>query len=267
MRERKRRISLSKRAKEPKKKKRPYKPSSSKEDAMSSSVTSIADWQKRVAELVPSLSVAQARVLGLISYGIIQLDGCGLTRLCNGRAKIEQVPASRLRQRVREFYYEAQAKRGKKRREVDVQTCFGDLLAGILRNWQGKKELALALDASTLGKRFTSLSSERDVPGMWYPSSLDHHRSRTRGKLATVLGAAVATGGRGGAKGVEGDRAGRPRVVRGLALQRYPAARMAPVSARQLHDGLPSRGRGRLRTHWDTGTPQRSGVGRARGVE
>lgn len=102
---------------------------------MSSSVTSIADWQKRVAELLPSLSVAQARVLGLISYGIIQLDGCGLTRLCNGLAKIEQVPASRLRQRVREFYYEAQAKRGKKRREVDVQACFGDLLAGILRNW------------------------------------------------------------------------------------------------------------------------------------
>jgi hypothetical protein len=59
---------------------------------------------------------------------------------------------------VRAFYYEAQAKRGKKRREVDVQACFGDLLAGILRNWQGNKELALALDASTLGKRFTSLN-------------------------------------------------------------------------------------------------------------
>jgi hypothetical protein len=39
---------------------------------MSSSVTSIADWQKRVAELVPSLSKSQANVLGLISYGIIQ---------------------------------------------------------------------------------------------------------------------------------------------------------------------------------------------------
>ena len=83
---------------------------------MSSSVTSIADWQKRVAELVPSLSPSQAKALGLISYGIVLFDGCGMTRLCNGLGKVEQVPAGRLRQRLREFYYEAQAKRGKKRR-------------------------------------------------------------------------------------------------------------------------------------------------------
>ncbi len=125
---------------------------------MSSSVTSRADWQKRVAELVPSLSPSQAKVLGLISYGIVLFDGCGMTRLSNGLGKVEQVPAGRLRQRLREFYYEAEAKRGKKRREVDVRTCFGDLLAGILRDWHGEKTLALALDASTLGERFTSLN-------------------------------------------------------------------------------------------------------------
>src|SRR5713226_4234281 len=125
---------------------------------MSSSVPSIAEWQKRVAEVLPRLSKSQAKVLGLISYGMIMLDGCGLTRLSHGLGKIEEVPASRLRQRIREFYYEAEAKRGKKRREVDVQACFGDLLAAILRTWQGKKELALALDASSLGERFTSLN-------------------------------------------------------------------------------------------------------------
>jgi hypothetical protein len=111
-----------------------------------------------VRELLPSLSQAQANVLGLISYGIVMLDGCGLTRLSNGLGKIEEVPSSRQRQRLREFYYEAGAKRGKKRREVDVQDCFGDLLRGLLHHWQGKKELALALDASTLGERFTSLN-------------------------------------------------------------------------------------------------------------
>jgi hypothetical protein len=86
------------------------------------------------------------------------LDGCGITRLSHGLAKIEQGKASCLRQRIREFYYEAAAKRGKKRREVEVQTCFEDLLRGILRDWQGEKELALALDASTLGERFTVLN-------------------------------------------------------------------------------------------------------------
>jgi hypothetical protein len=85
-------------------------------------------------------------------------DGCGLTRLSNGLSKIEQVPAGRLRQRVREFYYEAQAKRGKKRRAVEVRACFGDLLAAILRDWHGEKRLSLALDASRLGDRFTVLN-------------------------------------------------------------------------------------------------------------
>src|SRR5436305_15205717 len=41
---------------------------------------------------------------------------------------------------------------------LDVQTCFGDVLRGVLRGWEGKKELALALDASTLGERFTVLN-------------------------------------------------------------------------------------------------------------
>jgi hypothetical protein len=125
---------------------------------MSSSVSSLALWQKRVGDLLPSLTKSQAMVLGQLSYGMVILNGCGMSRLSNGLAKIEQVPAQRLRQRLREFYYEAEAKRGKKRREVDVQTCFGDLLHGVLREWQGKQELALALDASTLGERFTVLN-------------------------------------------------------------------------------------------------------------
>jgi len=41
---------------------------------------------------------------------------------------------------------------------VDVQACFADLLRSVLRGWQGKKELAFSIDASTLGERFTVLS-------------------------------------------------------------------------------------------------------------
>jgi hypothetical protein len=114
--------------------------------------------QKRVGEMLPGLSRAEAQVLGLLSYGILLFNGCGMSRLSHGLAKIEQVPAERLRQRLREFCYEAQAKRGKKRREVKVEACFADLLRSVLRGWQGKKELALAMDASTLGERFTVLS-------------------------------------------------------------------------------------------------------------
>jgi Aspartokinases len=125
---------------------------------MSSSVASIAAWQKRVAELVPSVSSAHSHVLGLISFGIIMSNSSGLTCVSHELAKLEHVNADSMRQRIREFYYEAGAKRGKQRREVEVQTCFRDLLAGIVRNWQGEKKLALALDASTLGERFTVLN-------------------------------------------------------------------------------------------------------------
>jgi hypothetical protein len=125
---------------------------------MSSSVTSIAVLQKRVEEMLPSLSKAEAQVLGWLTYGILMLGKCGITGLSHGLAKIEQEPAERLRQRLREFCYEAEAKRGKKRREVDVVRCFPDLLRSILRGWEGKKELALAIDAMTLGERFTVLN-------------------------------------------------------------------------------------------------------------
>jgi hypothetical protein len=125
---------------------------------MSSSVTSIATLQKRVGEMLPSLSKAEAQVLGWLTYGILMLGKCGITALSHGLAKIEQVPAERLRQRLREFSYEAEAKRGKKRREVDVQRCFPDLLRSILRGWEGKKELALSIDAMTLDSRFTVLN-------------------------------------------------------------------------------------------------------------
>jgi hypothetical protein len=163
---------------------------------MSSSVASIALLQKRVAEMLPSLSKTEAMALGLLSYGILILNGCGITRLSNGLAKIEQVPAGRLRQRLREFYYEAGAKRGNKRREVDVQACFPDLLRSVLRGWQGKKELALAMDATTLGERFTVLSISVVYRGCGMPIAWKiiaamqegEWRSHWEGLLATLEG-------------------------------------------------------------------------------
>src|SRR5690242_3962607 len=70
---------------------------------MSSSVTSIATLQKRVEEMLPGLSKAEAQVLGWLTYGILMLGKCGMTALSHGLAKIEQEPAERLRQRLREF--------------------------------------------------------------------------------------------------------------------------------------------------------------------
>lgn len=125
---------------------------------MSSSVASIARWQAQIAELLPGLSKSQAGVLGFLSYAALLTRGSGLTRLSTWVAQVEQVPAGRMRQRLREFAYEAAAKRGNKRREVTVEACFPALLRGVLKGWDGPKELVLALDASTLGERFVTLN-------------------------------------------------------------------------------------------------------------
>jgi hypothetical protein len=62
-----------------------------------------------------------------------------------------------MRQRLREFSYEAGAKRGRKRRALAVTTCFAPLLRWVLSWWAGP-QLALALDASSLGERFVVLA-------------------------------------------------------------------------------------------------------------
>jgi hypothetical protein len=63
-----------------------------------------------------------------------------------------------LRQQLRESLYDAADKRGRQRRAVDVTLCFAPLLGWVLSWWASvEKRLALALDATTLGQRFTVL--------------------------------------------------------------------------------------------------------------
>ena len=49
--------------------------------------------------------------------------------------------------------------RGERRKDIDVTSCFAPLLCWVLSQWQpGEKKLALAMDATTLGQRFTVLA-------------------------------------------------------------------------------------------------------------
>jgi hypothetical protein len=61
-----------------------------------------------------------------------------------------------VRQQLREFCYEAKAKRGGPRQELQVESCFAPLLGWVLSWWEGT-QLALAVDATTLGQRFVVL--------------------------------------------------------------------------------------------------------------
>jgi hypothetical protein len=123
---------------------------------------------------------------------------CGTTHVSHWLAKHEGSSANTVRQRVREWYYEASAKRGQKRREIQVEEHFADLLAWVLEGWEGEKRLVIVLDATTLSERFTSLSvgvvlGGCLIPVAWYllpanqPGEWQTHWLR----LVELLGGAI----------------------------------------------------------------------------
>jgi hypothetical protein len=64
-----------------------------------------------------------------------------------------------LRQQLREWCYAAADKKGSQRCTLEPACCFGALLRWVLAWWPAEEHrLALALDASTLGERFTVLA-------------------------------------------------------------------------------------------------------------
>jgi len=81
---------------------------------------------------------------------------CALTAVSLFLAQGLERKPNTVRQQLREFCYEAKAKRGRPRQEVKVETCFAPLLAWVLSWWEGN-QLAFAVDATTLGQRFVVL--------------------------------------------------------------------------------------------------------------
>ena len=105
-----------------------------------------------------------------------------------------------MRQQLREWCYEAEAKRGDQRQAVDPQACFVPLLQWIVGQWQGTP-LALALEATTLGTRFTVLaisvvSRGCAMPVAWtiLPANQPHAWRREWLRLLRTLRPAIPTG-------------------------------------------------------------------------
>jgi hypothetical protein len=73
-------------------------------------------------------------------------------------------------QRLREWYLDADQKSGKKRRDLEVSTCFAPLLKWIVRFWKSeKRQLPLVMDATTLSTRWTILSISVVLSGCAIP--------------------------------------------------------------------------------------------------
>lgn len=117
----------------------------------------VTEWTTIIRTHLPQLSASQATVLALWSLGMVLARSCALTAVTVFLAVWLHRKEQTVRQQLREFCYEAEAKRGTQRQALAVEPCFVPLLRWVLSGWQGT-QLALALDATTLGLRFTVLA-------------------------------------------------------------------------------------------------------------
>jgi hypothetical protein len=119
----------------------------------------LSQWTAEVVSHLPHLSKPQAVVLALWSFGMVMVKSCGLTTVAVFLALLLGQPVGTLRQRLREWYWDAADKQGARRQELAVTTCFAPLLRWVLSWWPAQeKRLALALDASSLGQRLVVLA-------------------------------------------------------------------------------------------------------------
>ena len=120
-------------------------------------------WLTTIMQHLSPLSKPQATVLALWSFGMVLARSCALSAVSNLLAEGMQRNEQTVRQRLREWYYDAQRKRGTKRQELRVETCF-PLLLGWVVSWPWpsmRRPWASALWC------WPSVSSIAAVPSPW----------------------------------------------------------------------------------------------------
>ena len=193
----------------------------------------------------PSVAFEQAPGHGV---GAVELwDGAGpLVRPDRGQSVMLAAGMQRkehtVRQQLREWYYDAQRKRGTKRQALHVETCFAPLLGWVVSGWQGT-QLALALDATTLGPALCGPGGQCGLSGLCDPRGLGHPARGRQARLAPRVAAPVAPAAARHPPRLDGDRAGRSRLVCPVAVSAHHAAGLASVFAHQ-HGRHLSAGRG-----------------------
>jgi hypothetical protein len=105
------------------------------------------------------LNNPQITVLALYSFGMILAHTSGLTRVVAALADHFEASESDFRQQLREWTHDWVDKRGIKRLDLPIRSCFAPLMRWILSLWDGEEHrLVLAMDATSLKKVFVVLS-------------------------------------------------------------------------------------------------------------
>src|SRR2546421_2889545 len=130
----------------------------------------LSSWKEEVSSAFAHLSKAQVRGLVLWSAGMALTGSGGINQISALLAQVLEQKEGSVFQRLREWYLDATHKRGDHRRELEVSRCFAPLLRWIVRSFAGEeRRLALALDARTLGERWTVLAISVVIRGCAIP--------------------------------------------------------------------------------------------------
>ena len=117
----------------------------------------LSQWTATVSTYLPCLSQPQATVLALWSYGMTFVHSCSRNAVALFLSFLLGQKENTIRQRLREWCYAQEDKKGTQRQEIEITTCFAPLLAWVLHLW-ASSSLALVLDATTLEARFVVLT-------------------------------------------------------------------------------------------------------------
>jgi hypothetical protein len=154
-------------------------------------------WNHTLARHLPCLSKTQAQCLALWTFGMVLARSCSLSAVVPVLAALFGDKPDNLRQRLREFYKDAAHKAGDKRQTLQVETCFGPLLRWVL-SWWHSDQIALALDATSLGDRFVVLVISVlyrgcAIPVAWCVTQAAHKRAWRKEwlRLLRLLGGAI----------------------------------------------------------------------------
>jgi len=130
----------------------------------------LSQWTTEVSTAFAHLSKPQIWGLVLWSAGIALSGVAGIAQISALLAFVLAEQEQTVFQRLREWYLDAEQKSGKKRRELEVSTCFAPLLGWVLRLWRSeKRQLPLVLDATSLGNRWTILAISVVLSGCAIP--------------------------------------------------------------------------------------------------
>jgi len=162
-----------------------------------SQAKALYQWQQRVATFFGDLPPARRAWLALVSYGIALAQCALLNRVVLRLALALGCSFNTVRQRVRKLY-RPQAGAGGDDRSFDYTLCFGPLLRWATAGFTDCR-LALAIDPTNLGDRFTILTVSVifrgcAVPVAWQArrgnakGSWNEHWKRLRGLLQAALG-------------------------------------------------------------------------------